>query len=107
LPKAFFESILFRHKAHKTRRDRLDTAFNQRRSKMRKTILGALLVMVSTIQMASATEHHARRAHGLRDFRGSYNEIFEPQRNIENFDLGARSGDASFLHPSDTNPSGS
>jgi hypothetical protein len=74
---------------------------------MRKTILGALLITVSTIQMASATEHHARRANDLREFRGSYNQMYEPQRNIENFDLGARGGDASFLHPSDTNPSGS
>jgi len=74
---------------------------------MRKAILGALLITVSTIQMAGATEHHARRAHEQRDFRGSYNQLTEPQRNIENFGLGATGGGASFLHPSDITPSGS
>ena len=74
---------------------------------MRKTIIGALLIAVSMSQMASATEHHARRAHELRDFRGSYNQLNEPNRNIENFGFGARGGDASFLHPSDITPSGS
>ena len=74
---------------------------------MKKAILGALLITVSTIQMASATEHHARRAHEQRDFRGSYNQLTEPQRNIENFGLGATGGGASFLHPSDITPSGS
>jgi thiamine pyrophosphate-dependent acetolactate synthase large subunit-like protein len=49
------------------------TAFNQRRSKMRKTILGVLLITVPAIQMASVSEHHARRAHDHWDFRGSYN----------------------------------
>ena len=73
---------------------------------MRKTIIGALLIAVSTIQMAGATEHHARKAHDLRDFRGSYNQLNEPHRNIENFGSGAR-GDDSFLHPSDITPSGS
>ena len=73
---------------------------------MRKAILGALLITVSTIQLASATEHHARRVH-QRDFRGSYNQLTEPQRNIENFGLGASGGGASFLHPSDITPSGS
>ena len=36
---------------------------------MRKTIstiLGALLIAASAVQMASATEHHVRKAHGAR-----------------------------------------
>jgi hypothetical protein len=74
---------------------------------MRKIILGALFITVSTIQMASASEHHARRAHDHWDFRGSYNQLNEPHQSIENFGFGARGGDASFLHPSDINPSGS
>jgi hypothetical protein len=74
---------------------------------MQKAILGALLIAVSTIQMASATEHHARRAHDHWDFRGSYNQLNEPHRNIENFGLGTTGGDTSFLHPSDITPSGS
>jgi hypothetical protein len=74
---------------------------------MQKTILGALLIAVSTIQMASATEHHARRVHDHWDFRGSYNQLNEPHRNIENFGFGATGGDTSFLHPSDVTPSGS
>jgi hypothetical protein len=74
---------------------------------MRKAILGALLITVSTIQMANATEHHARRARDRWDFRGSYNQLNEPHRNIDNFGFGASGGDASFLHPSDVNPSGS
>ena len=87
--------------------DCLDTVVNQRRSKMQKTILGALLIAVSTIQMASATEHHARKAHNHWDFRSSYNQLNEPHGNIENFGLGTTDGDASFLHPSDITPSGS
>jgi hypothetical protein len=74
---------------------------------MKKAILGALLITVSTIQMAGATEHHARRVHDRWDFRGSYNQLNEPHRNIENFGLGATGGGASFLHPGDINPSGS
>jgi hypothetical protein len=74
---------------------------------MQKAILGALLIAVSTIQMASATEHHVRRAYNHWDFRGSYNQLNEPHRNIENFGLGATGGGASFLHPSDIHPSGS
>jgi hypothetical protein len=59
---------------------------------MRKTILGALLITVPAIQMASASEHHARRAHDHWDFRGSYNQLNHPsidemqeRRNSENF----------------------
>jgi hypothetical protein len=74
---------------------------------MKKAILGALLITVSTVQIASAAEHHARRVHEQRDFRGSYNQLIEPHRNIENFGLGATGGGASFLHPSDITPSGS
>jgi hypothetical protein len=73
---------------------------------MCKTIIGALLIAVSTIQMASASEHHVRRSHHL-DFRGSYNQLNEPRRNMETFGFGATGGGASFLHPSDITPSGS
>jgi hypothetical protein len=74
---------------------------------MRKAILGALLITVLTVQMASATEHHARRTHDLWGFRGSYNQLTEPHRNTEDFGFSERGGDASFLHPSDITPSGS
>jgi hypothetical protein len=74
---------------------------------MTKAILGALLITLSTIQMASAAEHHVRRAHHQWDFRGSYNQLSEPHRNFENFGLGATGGGDSFLHPSDITPSGS
>jgi hypothetical protein len=74
---------------------------------MRKAILGALLITVSTIQLASAAEHHARRAHDQWNFRGSYNQLNEPHRNIENFGLGAMGSGSSFLHPGDITPSGS
>jgi hypothetical protein len=64
---------------------------------MRKTILGALLITVPAIQMASASEHHARRAHDHWDFRGSYNQLNHPsldemqeRRNIENFGFSGR-----------------
>jgi hypothetical protein len=73
------------------------TALNQRRSKMLMTILGALLIIVPAIQMASASEHHARRAHAPWDFRGSYNRLNRPsidelqeRRNIENFGFSGR-----------------
>ena len=74
---------------------------------MRKAILGALLITVSTVHIVSATEHHARRTHDLWDFRGSYNQLTEPHRNTENFGFGTGGSDASFLHPSDITPSGS
>ena len=64
---------------------------------MRMTILGALLITVAAIQMASASEHHARRAHDPWDFRGSYNRLNRPsidelqeRRNIENFGFSGR-----------------
>ena len=73
------------------------TTFNQRRHKMRMTILGALLIIVPAIQMASASEHHARRAHDPWDFRRSYNQLNRPsidelqeRRNIENFGFSGR-----------------
>jgi hypothetical protein len=109
--RTIIESILrvyfVRGKTRKARRDCLDTAFNQRRSKMKKAILGALLIAASTVQMVSAAEHHVRRAHHQSDFRGSYNQLIEPHRNIENFGLGATGNGSSFLHPSDITPSGS
>jgi hypothetical protein len=64
---------------------------------MRMTILGALLIIVPAIQMASASEHHARRAHDPWDFRRSYNQLNRPsidelqeRRNIENFGFSGR-----------------
>lgn len=84
-----------------------DTVVSQRRSRMQKFVLGALLIAVSTIQMASAAEYHARKARRHWDFRSSYNQLNEPHRNIESFGLGTTGGGASFLHPSDITPSGS
>jgi hypothetical protein len=40
------------------------------------TVLGALLITFSTIQMSNASEHHAHRAN--RDFRGTYNQLNDP-----------------------------
>jgi hypothetical protein len=57
--------------------------------KMRNTaliVIGALLITCSTVQMSTASEHHARKA--SRDFRGTYNQLNVPseaERNIENF----------------------
>jgi hypothetical protein len=55
---------------------------------MRKTvltILGALLIAGSAVQMASASEYHARKAYRVPDaasqqlkFRGSYNQLNGP-----------------------------
>jgi hypothetical protein len=95
------------HKTLKAGLDCLGTAFNQRRSEMRKIILGALLVIVSTVHMAGATEHHGRRGHDLWDFRGSYNQLYEPHRSVENFGFGTGGRGGSFLHPGDIKPSGS
>jgi hypothetical protein len=78
---------------------------------MRKTILGALLITVAAIQMATASERHPRRAYNQPEFRGSYNQLnersYDPQarRTIETFGLSRRGG--TWLHPSDLNPSGS
>ena len=62
---------------------------------MRKIILTALvtsLVAASSVQMAAAAEHHARKAH-RDDFRGAYNQLIMPsqgERNIENFGFSGR-----------------
>ena len=74
---------------------------------MRKTILGALLVTVSTVQMVSATEHHGRKAHDLWDFRASYNQLYEPHRSIKNVGFGIGGSGGLSLHPGDVKPSGS
>lgn len=54
------------------------------------TVFATSLIAASTVQMASAAEHHARKA--SRDsFRGSYNQLIMPsqgERNIENFGFG-------------------
>ena len=55
------------------------------------TVFATSLIAASTVQMASATEHHARKAY--RDFRGSYNQVIVPsqgERNIENFGFSGR-----------------
>jgi hypothetical protein len=69
---------------------------------MRKTVLttlGALLITVSAIPMATASEGHARRAHDQWGYRGAYNQLSGPsyaapqtqaQRNIENFGFSGR-----------------
>jgi hypothetical protein len=75
--------------------------------------LGVLLITVSEIQMATASERHVRRAHDHWNFRGSYNQLNEPsydsqaRRNIENFGFGGRGGGDTWLHPGDLHPSGS
>jgi len=69
---------------------------------MRKTVLttlGALLITVSAIPMATASERHARRAYDQWDYRGSYNQLSAPSyaipetragQNIENFGFSGR-----------------
>jgi hypothetical protein len=44
------------------------------------TILGALLIAGSTIQIATASEHHLRtgRGHDRSDYRRAYNQLNEP-----------------------------
>ena len=80
---------------------------------MRKTILGALLITLSAIQMATASERHARRAYDQWDFRGSYNQLNEPsyqtreQRNIENFGFSGRDPSRPGGWNPSLNPSGS
>ena len=63
------------------------------------TIFGASLITLSAISMATASEHHARRAHDQRGYRGSHNQLSEPSyailgtragRNIENFGICGR-----------------
>ena len=84
---------------------------------MHKTVLAVLstlLIAVSGIQVATASEHHARRSYDERNFRGSYNQFSEPSfaipqtraaRNIENFGFSGRDpsrvgGFDPSLHPS-------
>jgi hypothetical protein len=40
------------------------------------TVLGALLITLSTFQMSNASERHAHRAN--HDFRGTYNQLNDP-----------------------------
>ena len=40
------------------------------------TVLGALLITFSTVQMSNASERHAHGAN--RDFRGTYNQLNDP-----------------------------
>ena len=63
------------------------------------TILGALLITVSAVQMAAASGRHTRRAYDPGDFRGSFNQLNEPSfaipetragRNIQNFGFSGR-----------------
>jgi hypothetical protein len=71
--------------------------------KMRKTvltILGALLITGSAVQVASASNYHVyNRGHDRSAFRGAYNQVNEPfyaapqtraGRNIENFGFSGR-----------------
>jgi hypothetical protein len=80
---------------------------------MRKTILGALLIAVSTIQMATASERHAPRPYDLWNFRGSYDQLNEPsyetqeRRNIENFGFSGRDPSRVGGWNPNLNPSGS
>ena len=60
------------------------------------TILGALLITVSAVQIAAASERHTLRAHDQFDFRNSFNQSNEApyeareRRNIENFGFSGR-----------------
>ena len=86
---------------------------------MRKTVLaalGTLLISVSAIQVATASEHHARRAHDQWNFRDSYNQLSEPfyaipqtraGRNIENFGFSGRDPSRVGGWDPNLNPSGS
>jgi hypothetical protein len=84
---------------------------------MRKTVLttlGALLIIVSAIPMATASERHSRRAHDRWDFRGSYNQLNGPsydemqeRRNIENFGFSGRDPSRPGGWDTSLNPSGS
>jgi hypothetical protein len=85
--------------------------------KIALTVLAAASIVGSAAQMATASEHHARKAHrpsaSVQDpwnFRGAYNGPVDiPQsmdeRNIENFGFSGRDpsrvgGEDSSLHPS-------
>ena len=85
---------------------------------MRKTvvtILGASLITLSAISMATASEHHARRAYDQWGYRGSYNQLSGPYaipetragRNIENFDFSGRDPSRVGGWDPNLNPSGS
>jgi hypothetical protein len=86
---------------------------------MRKTvitIIGSLLITVSAVHLAAASEHHARRAYDRWDFRRSYNQLDEPfyavpqtraQRNIENFGFSGRDPSRVGGWDPNLNPSGS
>ena len=62
---------------------------------MRKIILTALvtsLVAASSVQMATAAEHHAHKAY-RGNFRGAYNQLngfSQDHRNIQNFGFSGR-----------------
>jgi hypothetical protein len=71
--------------------------------KMRKTvltILGALLITGSAVQVATAANYHVyNRGHDRSDYRRSYNQVNEPfyavpqtreGRNMENFGFSGR-----------------
>ena len=69
---------------------------------MRKTvitIIGSVLITVSAVHLAAASEHHVRGAYDSWSFRRSYNRLNEPfytnpqsraERNIENFGFSGR-----------------
>ena len=85
---------------------------------MRKTvitILGASLITLSTISMATASERHSRRAYD-QGYRGSYNQLSGPSyaipetragRNIENFGFSGRDPSRIGGEDPSLNPSGS
>lgn len=86
---------------------------------MRKTVLtvlGTLLIAVSGIQVATASERHARRSYDELNFRGSYNQLSGPSyaipqtragRNIENFGFSGRDPSRVGGWDPSLNPSGS
>ena len=83
---------------------------------MRKTVLttlGTMLITVSVVQMATASERHARRVFDQWSFRGSYNQLNEPSyetrelRNIENFGFSGRDPSRVGGWNPNLNPSGS
>jgi hypothetical protein len=80
-------------------------------------ILGTLLIAGSTVQMVTASEHHARRAHDQRNFRGSFNQLNGPsyavpltseeKQTIENFGFSGRDPSRVGGRDPSLNPSGS
>jgi hypothetical protein len=71
------------------------------------TIFGALLISGMAVQMATASEHHGRKAHAVydrSDFHRVYNQWNGPidatPRALDRFDASRPGGDDPSLNPS-------